>query len=127
LGDETEADAVFASFLGDAQQRAAGRRKTDAPVDRRVAVRLLADEKHRHRPVAPQAEVEGEAAEQTDDGVDDLHRQSGELQYGQRLTVRLEAEQIGEDLAHRVAADVGVLEHEGVARVVAQPVDAESR
>ena len=124
LGDEAEADAVLAPFLGDAQQGAAGRREADGAVGGRVAVRLFADEQHRHRPVAPQAEVEGEAAEQADDRVDDLDRQAGELQHGQRLAVRLEAEQIGEDLAHRVAADIGVLEHERVTRVVAQPVDA---
>ena len=87
-------------------------------------MRLFADEQHRHRPIAPQAEVEGEAAEQADDRVDDLDRQAGELQNGQRLAVRLEAEQIGEDLAHRIAADIRVLEHERVARVIAQPVDA---
>ena len=87
-------------------------------------MRLLADEQHRHRPVAPQAEVEGEAAQDADHRVDDFDRQSGELQDRHRLAVRLETEQIGEDLAHRVAADIGVLEHEGVARVVAQRLDA---
>ena len=42
--------------------------------------------------------------------------------HGHRLAVRLEAEQMAEDFGHRVAADIGVLEHEGVARIVAQRV-----
>ena len=33
-------------------------------------------------------------------------------------------EQLAQDLRHGVAADIGVLEHEGVARVVADGLDA---
>ena len=124
LGDEAEIDAVFAPLLGDAQQRAAGRRETDRAVGGREAMRLLADEQHRHRPVAPQAEIEGEPADDADHRVDDLDGKSGDLHDRHRLAVRLQPEQIAENLAHRVAADIGVLEHEAVARVVAQAFDA---
>ena len=44
----------------------------------------------------------------------------GELHHRDRLPARLQPEQVGQDLGHRVAADIGVLEHEAVARIVAQ-------
>ena len=86
-------------------------------------MRLFADEQHRHGAVAPEAEVEGEAADHADDGVHHFRGQTGDLHHGHGLPVRLEAEQVGQDVAHRVAADIGVFEHEGVARVGAQVLD----
>ena len=88
LRHEAEEHAVLAAFLGDARQRAPGRAEADLLVGRRVAVRLLADEQQRRDAVAPQAEVEGHAAEHRHHRVDHLGREAGELHDGHRLAVR---------------------------------------
>ncbi len=51
---------------------------------------------------------------------DYLGRETGELHDGHRFAVRRQPEQVGEDFRHGVAADIGVLEHEGVARMIAE-------
>ena len=118
-----EEHAVLAAFLGDAGEGAAGGAEADGAVGGGVAVRLLADEEQRHRAVAPEAEVEGEAAEHADHGVDHFDRQPRELHDGHRLAVGLEPEEVAQEARHRVAADARVLEHEGVARVVLDGLD----
>ena len=40
------------------------------------------------------------------------------------LPLRRQPEQVAEDFRHGVAADIGVLEHEGVARMIAERLDA---
>ena len=123
MRDEPEIDAVFATFLGDTRERAPGGPEADRLIDGGVAMRFLADKQQRHGAIAPQAEVEGHPAEHAHHGVDDFHGEAGELHDRDRLVGRLDAEQLDEQLRHRVAADVGVLEHEIVARVVADRLD----
>ncbi len=123
LRDESERHAVFASLAGDAAERSASRVEAGRCVGRGVAVRLFADEEDRHGALAPKAEVEGKAAEHADHGIHGLGRQARHLHDVDRLAVRIQPEQGGQDLAHRVAADVGVLEHEGVVRIVADGLD----
>ncbi|MFK4656376.1 hypothetical protein ABIF97_006310 [Bradyrhizobium japonicum] len=48
----------------------------------------------------------------------------GELHHRHRLAVGGQAEQMADHLGHGVAADIGVVEHEGVAWVVADGLDA---
>ncbi len=55
---------------------------------------------------------------------DDFGREARELHDGHRLAVRRQAEELAQRLAHRVAADVRVVEHEGVARIDAHRFDA---
>ena len=98
--------------------------KPIAAVGRGVAVRFLAHEQERERAVAPHAEIERHPAEHRHHRVDDLGREARELHDGHRLAVRRQAEQLAQRLAHRVAADVRVVEHEGVARIVAHRFDA---
>ena len=85
-------------------------------IGRHVAVRLLAYQRHRHLPLAPQREVEGHAAKHGDDDVDDLRRQAGEFQDGDRLVVDRDAEDAPEDLRHAVV-DGERAEHESVAGI----------
>ena len=87
-------------------------------------MRLLADEQQRRGAVAPQAEVERHARQHRDDRVHHLGGEAGELHDGHRLAVRRNAEQVAHHLGHGVAADRGVLEHEAVARVIAERFDA---
>ena len=97
------------------------------PIDlvaRRVAVGLLAHEQQLHGAVAPQAEVEGHAPEHGHHRVDHLRGEAGELHDGHRPAVGRQPEQLAQHLHHGVAADVGVVEHEGVARVLARRLDA---
>ena len=55
---------------------------------------------------------------------DHLGREAGELHDGHRLAFRRQAEQLAQRIAHRVAADIGVVEHERVARIDAHRFDA---
>ncbi len=89
-------------------------------VGRRVTMRLFAHEQQRRDAVAPEAEVEGHAAQHRDDRIDDLCREAGELHDRHRLVVDREPEQAADDFRHRVAADIRALEHEGVARMIAE-------
>ncbi len=57
-------------------------------------------------------------------GVDDFGGEAGELHDGHRLAVGGQAEQMADHFGHGVAADIGVVEHEGVARIVAHGLDA---
>ena len=124
LGDEAEIDAVFAAFLGDARHRLAGRPETDVAVGGGVAVRFFADEQQRRDAVAPQSEIERHAAQHRHHGIDDFGREAGELHDGHRPAVGGQAEQMADHFRHGVAADIGVVEHEGVARIVAHGLDA---
>ena len=115
---------VFPAFLGDAGDGLAGGPEADGLVAGRVAVGLLAREQERHGAVAPQPELEGHAAEHGDDRIDHLGREARELHDRHRLAVGGKPEQLADDLDHGVAADIGVVEHEGVARVLADRLDA---
>ncbi len=55
---------------------------------------------------------------------DHLGRETGELHDGHRLAFRRQPEQVRENFRHGVAADIGVLEHEGVARMIAEGLNA---
>ena len=124
LRDEAEIDAVLAALLGDAGDRAPRRTEAGGAVGGGVAVGLFANEQQRRGAVAPQAEIEGHAAEHRHHRVDHLGRETGELHDRHRLAVGRQPEQLADRFRHRVAADIGVLEHEGVARVVADRLDA---
>ena len=124
LRDEAEEHAVLAAFLGDARHRLARRAEADRAVGIGVVVRLLADDQQRQRAVAPQPELEGEAEQHRDDGVEHLGREAGELHDGHRLAVALQPQQLAQDVDHGVAADGVVVEDEGVARVLAHRLDA---
>ncbi len=124
LGDEAEIYAVFAAFLGDARDRLARRSKTDAAIGRGVAMGLFADEQHRRNAVAPQAEIERHAAQHGDHGVDDFGGEAGKLHDGHRPAIGRQPEQITDHFRHGVAADIGVIEHERIARIVAHGFDA---
>ena len=87
LGDETEIDAVFAAFLGDAGNRLAGRPEADVAVGGGVAMRLFADEQQRRDAVAPQPEIERHAAQHRDHGIDDFGGEAGKLHDGHRPAV----------------------------------------
>ena len=87
-------------------ERLARRLEADRAVGIGVVVRLLADHQQRHGAVAPQAELEREAEQHRDDGVEHLGRETGELHDGHRLAVAFEPQQLAQDIDHRVAADV---------------------
>mgnify|MGYP003693554559 CR=1 FL=1 len=106
------------------ETRLAGRAEADVAVGRGVAVRLFADEQQRRHAVAPQAEIERHAAQHRHHGIDDFGREAGELHDGHRPAVGGQAEQMADHFRHGVAADIGVVEHEGVARIVAHGLDA---
>ena len=127
LRDEAEIDAVFAAFLGDTRDRPAGRSEPDLAVGGDVAVGLFADEQQRRDAVAPQPEIERHAAQHRHHGIDDFGREAGELHDGHRPAIGGQAEQVADHLRHGVAADIGVVEHEGVARVVAHGFDARNQ
>ena len=55
---------------------------------------------------------------------DHLGREAGELHDRHRPAVGLQPEELGQHLDHGVAADVGVVEHEAVAQVLAHRLDA---
>ena len=124
LRHQAEIDAVFAAFLGNARHRLAGRTKTDAAIGCGVAMRFLAHEQQRRHAVAPQAEVERHAAQHRHHRIHHLGREAGELHDGHRPAIGGQPEQIADHFRHGVAADIGVVEHEGVARVVAHGFDA---
>src|SRR3546814_9761450 len=80
LRHQAEGEPILAALLGDARDDAAGRLEAVAALVGNVAVRLLADQQHRHRGVAlaPYREVEQRAAEQRDDDRSEEH--TSELQ-----------------------------------------------
>jgi len=49
------------------------------------------------------------------------------LHDGHRLAVGREPEQVTDDLRHGVAADIGIVEHERVTRIVAHRLDARNQ
>ena len=85
---------------------------------------FFADEQQRGDAVAPQPEIEGHAAEHRHHRVDHLGRETGELHDGHRFAFRRQPEQRAKNFGHGVAADIGVLEHEGVARMIAEGLNA---
>ena len=87
-------------------------------------MRFLADEQQGRDAVAPQAEIERHAAQHRDHGIDDLRGEAGELHDRHRPAVGGQAEQMADHFRHGVAADIGIVEHEGVARIVLHGVDA---
>ena len=93
---------------------------------RHVAMRLFADERQRHLAFAPVREVEGHARQHRDDDVDDLGRQAGQLDDGDRLVVDRHAEDAAEHLRHAVV-DGERAEHEGVAAVLRDGIDARAQ
>src|SRR3984885_11597379 len=124
LGDEPEIDPVFAAFLGDTRDGLAGRPEADVAVGGGVTVSLFADEQQRRDAVAPQPEIECHAAQHRAHGIDDLGREAGELHDGHRPAVGRQPEQMADDFGHGIAADIGVIEHERVTRIVAHGLDA---
>ena len=116
-------DAIFAAFLGDARKRPPRRRETGGVIGGGETVRLLADDEKRRAAIAPEAELEGQPEDDADHGIDHLARKFRELQDGHALAVGVDREQLPEHGRHRVAADIGVLKHEAVARVVADGFD----
>ena len=84
---------------------------------------FLADEQHGRGAIAPQSEIECHAADHRNHGIDDLHREAGKLHHRHRLAVGRHAEQMADNLGHGVAADIGVFEHEGITRIVADGFD----
>src|SRR5690606_29759282 len=74
LGDEAEADAVLAAFLGDAAEDHADRRPVRVGLVGHVAVRFLADQKDRPRLLLPppDREVEHQTAQHGDHGGGDV-------------------------------------------------------
>ena len=123
LRHEAEEHAVLAAFLGDARQRAAGRAEADFLVGGRIAVRLLADEQQRRGAVTPQAEVEGHAhSTETTESTTSAGKPASCMMVIGLPSVGM-PEQMAEHLRHGVAADSGVLEHEGVARMIAEGLD----
>ena len=102
-----------------------GRAETDRLVGRRVAVRLFADEQQAaaapslHR---PKSKAMRQSTDTTESTTSAGKPASCMMVIG--LPFGRQAEQLAEDLRHRVAADVGVLEHEGVARMIAEGLNA---
>src|ERR1700733_14003611 len=90
-------------------------------------MRLLADEQQRRDAVAPQPEIERHAAQYRHHGIDDFDGEAGQLHDGHRPAVGRQAEQVADDFRHGVAADIGVVEHEGVTRIVAHGLDARNQ
>ena len=87
-------------------------------------MRLFADEQQRRDAVAPQPEIERHPAQHRHHGVDDFGGEAGELHDGHRPAIGRQPEQMADHFRHGVAADIGVVEHEGVARIVAHGFDA---
>jgi hypothetical protein len=52
------------------------------------------------------------------------YREACKLHDGHRPAVGRQPEQVADDFGHGIAADIGVIEHEGVARIVAHGIDA---
>ena len=127
LRDEAEIDAVFAAFLGDTRDRPAGRPEPDLAVGGDVAVGLFADEQQRRDAVAPQSEIERHAAQHRHHGINDFGGEAGKLHDGHRPAVSRQPEQVADDFRHGIAADIGVIEHECVARIVAHGIDARNQ
>ena len=120
-----EEDAVFAALLGDARDRLAGRAETERAVGRRVAMRFLAHDQQRQRAVAPQRRNRrpcGSSTETTESTTSAGKPASCMMVIGLPFGGRRKSSR--ERLHHRVAADIGVVEHEGVARIVARGLDA---
>ncbi|OIQ64825.1 hypothetical protein GALL_536240 [mine drainage metagenome] len=85
---------------------------------------FLADEQERRNTVTPQPEVECHAAQHRHHGIDDLSGEARKLHHGHRPAIGRQPEQMTDDFGHGIAADIGVVEHEGVTRVVAHGLDA---
>ncbi len=88
---------------------------------------LFTDEQQRRHAVAPQPEIERHAAEHRHHGIDDLGGEAGKLHDGHRPAVGRQPEQMADDFRHGVAADIGIVEHEGIAGVVAHGLDARNQ
>ena len=125
LRDEAEEHAVLAAFLGDARQRAPRRPEADlacrparsgAPPRRRTAAA------RRRRSTGRSRTPCGDSTETTESTTSAGKPASCMMVIG--LPLRRHPEQVAQNFRHGVAADSGVLEHEGVARVVAEGLDA---
>ena len=123
LRDEAERDAVFTAFERDARDGALGRLEAQLLVARRVAVRLFADQQDRNRAVAPQREVEGEAAQHRHHDVENFGRNARGVEDGDRLALHRHAEHARQQARHLVPHHQA-REHEGIAPVGLQRVEA---
>ena len=86
-------------------------------------MRLFADEQQRRDAVAPQPEIERHPAQHRHHAIDHFGGEAGELHDGHRPAIGGQPEQMADHFRHGVAADIGVVEHEGVARIVAHGLD----
>ena len=126
LRNQAEADAIFPTLLGDAFQNVARQAVLLEPVGRDISVRFLANNEDGRtllRLARPDGKVECHATDDGDHDLDDVGRQAGQVDDGDRLAARRQAEQLFEQplegIRHQQAG-----EHEAVARVVAQFVKA---
>ena len=126
LRDDAQRNAVLAAFLGDLGDGAFARLEAEMVGCRDVAMRFFAHQRQRHLALAPMGEVEGHARQHRDDDVDDLGRQAGQLDDGDRLVVDGHAEDAAEHLRHAVV-DGERAEHEGVAAVLRDGIDARAQ
>jgi len=90
----------------------------------RVTVRLLAQEQHGRRAVAPQPEVEGHAADHRHDRVDHLRGEAGELHDRHRLAARRQPERWPRTSAMVSPPTLAFSNMKGEARIVADGLDA---
>src|SRR5438270_4163008 len=74
LRHDAERNTVFATLFGDTRERPLSWLEAEPGIPRRIAVGLLADDRHRYRSVAPEREIEGQAAQHRDDDVEHLRR-----------------------------------------------------
>ena len=117
LGHDAKRNAVFAALLGDTRQGALGRLEAEAGVARCVAVRFLTDDRHRHRRVAPQRKVEGQAAQNRYDDVQHLGRDPGHIEDRDRLAIDRDPQQLRDDRRQFVAHGEPLAEDKGIAGV----------
>ena len=80
-------------------------------------MRFLADDRDRHRALAPQGEIERQPAQHRDDDVQHLRWDSGHVEDCNRLAIDRNAQQLRNDRRQFVAHRQPVAEHECVAGI----------